>query len=51
MSLHTNEYASKRSALRLDKKETSKIIGCADRQYAGKLGKWVKDDERKRRKG
>jgi len=42
MGLHTNEYASKRSALRLDKKETSEIIGCADRQDAAKLEKSVR---------
>jgi hypothetical protein len=39
MYLHTNEYAGKRSTWRLDKKETSKIIGSANRQYAAKLGK------------
>jgi hypothetical protein len=50
MGLHTNEYASKRSTLRLDKKETSKIIGCANRQNAAKLEKPVRQYRKERGK-
>jgi hypothetical protein len=42
MGLHTDKYAGKRSTGRLNKKETSKIIGSADRQYATKLGRTVR---------
>jgi hypothetical protein len=42
MGLHANEYAGKRSTLRLDKKETTKIIGCANGQYAAKLEKSIR---------
>jgi hypothetical protein len=51
MGLHTDEYAGKRSTLRLDKKETSKIIGSANRQNAAKLRKVSQDNKGKKRKG
>jgi hypothetical protein len=49
MGFHTNKNASKRSTWRLNKKETSKIIGCADGQYAAKLRKFGEDKKRKMR--
>jgi hypothetical protein len=37
MSFHTNENTCKRSTRRLGEKEATKIIGRANRKYAGKL--------------
>jgi hypothetical protein len=46
MSFHTNENTCKRSARGLGEKEATKIIRRANRKYARKLRKLVREEKR-----